>query len=57
VKLATKKVKSPIASNVLAYMVESREASSNMSQKQPEIVAKELKKNANKILGSGDVQG
>lgn len=51
-KIGHQHVKSPIASDVIAYMAECREESSNISQKQHEIVVKDLKKNADKILGS-----
>lgn len=45
-------IKSPIASDIFALLAESREESSNISQKQQDIIVKDLKKNANKILGS-----
>lgn len=45
-------VRSPIASDVLAYMAESRQESSNISLKQQEILVKGLNINAGKILES-----
>lgn len=50
--IGNQQIRSPIASDVLTYIVESSRESDNLSQKQREILLKDLKKNADKILES-----